>query len=273
MPDLLDIQPVAHENKQLYTPKQFLHSLKTFEDLSKTVFYIPFVYSLIKDRQRTTQTTDAFSHSLAQILGNHPLVITELATKVFEAMPPILLTPEQRAFERAVYISPKEVWDVLDNAVKLITAVDKVTQRFCVFRMYEEEVPCPLGNYKDKKIKIWYCHLYGNRETYSYVRGTDEKGGVQMQLRHSPPIREFVELGNKLLGLLERTRSEEEAYVSFSEEMLSRNVSLQALQKKDTLQEIVIPKPLEESQLTAKQKADCYEMIRMYYQMYPDVNG
>jgi uncharacterized protein YpmB len=259
---------------QPYTPKQLLGRLKTFEDIADTVLYVPFVYNLIRDQQRTAYATDLFSHSLAQVLGNHPLIITELASKVFEAQPPILLTPEQKTFERTIYITSKPAWETVINELKMVTAVDKATHRFCVFRMYEEEIACPLGNYQDRMVKVWYCNLYGNHETYYYIKGTDEKGGSMMHLHYAPPIKEFVTLGDKLLGLLHETKAEEAAYETFVEETEKSKASIQllALQKNSKLQQAIAAKPLEESQLSVKQRADCYEMIRLYYQLYGQNN-
>jgi hypothetical protein len=133
--------------------------------------------------------------------------------------------------------------------------------------MYEEEIPCPLGTHKDKMIKVWYCNLYGNQETYYYAKGLDENGNNVMHLHYSPPIREIVELGDKLLKLLHHSKDSESAYETFVEDS-SISARLVAIQKNDKMHEVIAAKPLEESQLTAKQRADCYEMIRMYHQMY-----
>ena len=91
-----------------------------------------------------------------------------------------------------------------------------------------------------------------------------------MQLHYSPPIREFVELGDQLLGKFRET-SEERAYADFVDEIENQQ-RLLALQNNVKLHEAIAAKPLEESQLTVKQRADCYEMIRMYYQLYPNEN-
>ena len=271
MAELLDVQQ-AGTIPQPYTPKQLFGKLKTFEGIADTVMYVPFVYTLIRDKHRLAYATDMFSHSLSQILGAHPLVVHDLAGKVFETVPPIILTSDQKIYERTIYVSPKEAWDRLADSLKMISAVDRATRRFCIFRLYEEEIPCPLGNYTDKTIKVWFCNLYGNQETYYFSKGLDEKGMPLMRLHYAPPIREFVELGDKLLGLFQEEQSEEKAYETFAANMEQerRNVYLFALQKNSKLQEAVAAKPLEESQLTAKQRADCYEMIRMYYQIYPD---
>jgi hypothetical protein len=164
-------------------------------------------------------------------------------------------------------VTPKTAWDTLAESIQMMTAVDKTTNRFCLFRMYEEDVPCPLGNHKDKMIKIWYCNLYGNQETYYYARGLDENGKHVMHLHYSPPIREIVDLGDKLLRLLHNSRDSETAYETFVEDS-SISARLLAIQQNDKMQKMIAAKPLEESQLTAKQRADCYEMIRMYHQIY-----
>jgi hypothetical protein len=197
-------------------------------------------------------------------------VITELAEPIFKAKPPILLTSEQKCFERAIYAAPKAVWDTLAENIQMMTAVDKTANRFCIFRMYEEEIPCPLGNHKDKTINVWYCNLYGNQETYYYAKGLSKNGKSMMYLHFSPPIREIVDLGDKLLTLLHNSKDSESAYETFAEDS-SISARLLAIQKNDKMQKAIAAKPLEESQLTAKQRADCYEMIRMYHQMYGEV--
>lgn len=270
MAEAADRQHVG-ETSQPYTPRQLLGKLKTFEDLADVVFYVPFVYNLIRDRQRTAYTTDVFSHSLMQVLGDHPLIVTELAGKIFEAQPPIILTPDQKTFERAVYITPKNAWNVLAEELKIVTAIDRTTHRFSIFRLYEEEIPCPLGHHTDKMIKVWYCNLYGNKETYYFLKGIEENGTPSMQLYYSPPIKEFVELGDRLLGMVHKTSSIEKAFEIFSEEPINATAHLFARQKHPKLQETLAPKTLEESQLTAAQRADCYEMIKMYYQVYGEV--
>lgn len=269
MPELLDVQQVG-EVSHAYTPKQLLGRLKTFEDLSDVVLYVPFVYNLIRDRQRTKQFTDVFSHSLMQVLGNHPLIITDIETQVFETMPPIVLASDLKAAERTIYITPKTAWETLAEQLQVVTAIDKATQRFCVFRMYEEEIPCPIGNYADKNVKVWFCNLYGNRETYYFVKGTSETGITRMRLHYAPPIKEFVDLGNRLLSMFSAEKTEENAYSRFVAETQDTASMLQslAIQKRDKLDKAIAAKPLEESQLTAKQRADCYEMIRLYHQLY-----
>jgi len=268
MTDIIDVQQVS-EVPEPYTPKQLLGKLKTFEDLADVVFYVPFVHDFVRDPLRTIYPTDLFSHSLMQVLDHHPLVITELTEPVFKAKPPILLSSVQKGFERTVYAVPKAAWHTLAENIQTMTAVDKSTHRFCIFRMYEEEIPCPLGNHKDKMIKIWYCNLYGNQETYYYAKGLDDKGASVMHLHYSPPIREVVELGDKLLKLLRNSKDSENAYETFAEDS-SISARLLAIQKNDKMQKAIAAKPLEESQLTAKQRADCYEMIRMYHQIYGD---
>ena len=271
MAELLDVQRAGNV-PQPYTPKQLFGKLKTFEGIADTVMYVPFVYTLIRDKHRLAYTTDMFSHSLSQVLGSHPLVVHGLDKRIFETMPPILLTGDQKIYERTLYISPKEAWNRIAESLKTISAVDRATRRFCIFRMYEEEIPCPLGNYADKMIKVWFCNLYGNQETYYFAQGLDQKGQPLMQLYYAPPIREFVQLGDKLLGMLQEEKSEEKVYETFAADIDQerRNIYLFALQKNSKLQKTLEAKPLEESQLTAKQRADCYEMIKMYYQIYPD---
>lgn len=272
MAEIAEVQQVVNIVEP-YTPKQLFGKLKTFEDLSDVVLYVPFVYNLIRDTQRTCYATDIFSHSLTQVLGNHPLVITELARKVFETMPPIILPSDQKGFERIIYVTPKAAWKTLEEHLQTVTAVDKVTHRFCVFRMYEEEIPCPLGSYSDKKVKVWYCNLYGNRETYYFAKATDDLGGEMMRLYYSPPIKEVVDLGNYLLGLLQDT-TDETAYSKFTEKTQGTDMQakLLAIQKNDKLQKALAAKPLEESQLTVKQRADVYEMIKTYYRIYGENN-
>jgi len=266
MSELIDVQQINNLS-QSYSPKQLFGRLKTLEALEEVVFYVPFVYNFVRDKQRTAYTTDLFSHSLSQILGSHPLIVTELESKVFDAQPPILLTSDQKAAERVLYITPKEAWSALEENLKMVTAIDQLTHRFCVFRMYEEEIPCPLGCHADRVIKVWYCSLYGNKETYYFTKGTDDTGRVRMQLHYSPPIKEFVELGDKLLGLLHDKLPMEQGFEVFACET-ETNAHLLALKKDVKLQEKLAAKPLEESQLSTKQRADCYEMIRLYHQLY-----
>jgi len=269
MAELQDVQQVIPA-AQPYTPQQLFSKLKTLDGLTDTVFYVPFVQDLLRDRMISKHPTDVFSHSLAQILGNHPLVITELPKKVFEVQPPIILPTERKAAEYTILASPKTAWDTLMQRMQQVTATDRQTQRFCVFRMYEEEILCPLGVHSDKKIKVWFCNLYGNKETYYFAQGLDESGNRLMKLHYSPPIREFVELGSKLFGRLQTTDPIERIYETFAEEMEQKAAAkrLADLQRTAQLRETLVAKPLEESQLSAKQRADCYEMIRMYKQMY-----
>jgi hypothetical protein len=268
MAEIAEVQSVGTV-AAAYTPKQLFGRLKTMEDLDDVVFYVPFVYSLVQDRNRSVQPTDVFSHLLTQVLGEHPLVITELAKPVFRVMPSIILTPEQKALKRTIYVAPKEAWLEVEEQLKLVTAVDHESSRFCAFRMYEEEIDCPLGIHTDKKINVWYCNLYGNAETYYFARnGADE----EMYLHYAPPITEFIELGKTLLAMCRNAASVEEGYRQFGEhaEECKLKSQLSAVQKNDKLHETVRAKTLDESQLTAKQRQDCYEMIKLYRQLYPE---
>ena len=69
--------------------------------------------------------------------------------------------------------------------------------------------------------------------------------------------------------LLRNSKDSENAYETFAEDS-SISARLLAIQKNDKMQKAIAAKPLEGSQLTAKQRADCYEMIRMYHQIYGD---
>ena len=254
------------ESAEPYSPKQLFGKIKTFADLTETVLYVPFVFNLISQRQGIRQTTDIFSNNLMQVLGAHPLIIAGTEAKVFEAMPPILLTPEQRTDENKIYVVPKEAWNSIADSMTLVSAVDQQTGRFYVLRLYEEEIPCPLGQYRYKTVKAWFCNLYGNKETYYFAKGINNQGASVMRLHYAPPIQEFVDLGNRILGLLHGTQDKEEAYTEFAE---STDVSyLPAVNKEDKLQAATAPKPLNETQLTAKQRADCCEMIKMYHRVY-----
>ena len=267
MAELIDVQQIG-ETKSGYTPQQFHSSLKTFEDLEDTVLYVPFVYSLIQERLKADSSTDLFSHSLAQVLGSHPLILTELTHRVFEPMPPIFLTVDQRIFERAIYITPKEAWDTVAESLKMITAVDRSTNRFYIFRMYEEEISCPLGKYADRKIKVWFCNLYGNKETYYFIKHVDPAMAREvMRLYYAPPIKEFVEMGDHLLGLLQQGTSES-AFETFAGVVETGRSPANLFGQSDPVAAAVEPKLLKESQLSAKQLADCYEMIRMYHSVY-----
>jgi len=264
--ELKDVQQVGTV-ENTYTPAQLFGKLKTLEGLSDAVFYVPFVCDLVRNQTFTKRPTDIFSHTLTQVMDNHPLVITDLPQRVFELQPPILRTNDRKIAERTIYAVPKEAWHTLSEHLTQVTAVDRPSRRFCVFRMYEEEIACPLGVHADQKIKVWFCNLYGNKETYYFTKGTNEKGECIMQLHHSPPIREFVELGEKLLGKFQET-PEDRAYADFVDET-EKQQRLLALKENVKLQEAITAKPLEESQLNAKQRADCYEMIRLYHQLYP----
>jgi hypothetical protein len=270
--EVVDVHSVG-EVGNTYSPRQLLGNLKTSEDFADVVFYVPFVHQLVRGRQHTQQITDIFSHALMQILGEHPLVITDLEQKVFEAMPPILLPSDQKVLERTIHITPKQAWDALGEQLQTSLGVDKPTQRVCIFRMYEEEVFCPLKAFADRRVKVWYCNLYGNKETYYFAKGVDETGREIMRLYYAPPIKEVVALGQHLLGLLQESESDEAAYTQFTKEsqgdgdLQSR---LLALQKNDKLQKALAASPLDESQLSAKQRADIKEMIKMYYQIYGD---
>ena len=271
MAKLQEVQQVG-ETGTFYTPKQLFSKLKTLDGLADTVFYVPFVCDLVRNQVCTRHPTDVFSHAMSQMMGNHPLVITELPEKVFEVQPPIILPEDRKMAEHTILAVPKQIWEVNIRRMPTVTAVDEQSHRFCIFKMYEEEISCPLGVHADKKIKVWFCNMYGNKETYTFFQGVNADGTVVMKLRYTPPIREFVELGDKLLGRLQTTNSTEKAYESFAAEMEQKAATKQLsdLQNNDKLHEALAAKPLEESQLTAKQRADCYEMIRMYRQLYGD---
>jgi hypothetical protein len=273
--------------------KQLFDSIRSLEQLKQRfVFYTPITYYLIADQRRTEFSTDLISNLLGSALQEHPLVITELSQPIFRPAETLLLNENHRSFLRTLYAVPREAWLSMESALNTLNIVDRLTQRFCVFRPHIEQIPCPFGKFEAQALDVYYFNCYGNQETYFFhppesisPHRTDSAPDLEYtpklappQLYYTAPIREIVDFGKRLFTAMETSPSIEafrssykesntlETYAKAPQQIYEEQAA--AIQAKNKVHDTSASKPLNESQLSAKEREECYALIRRYREVY-----
>jgi hypothetical protein len=240
--------------------KDVFLSAKDSERLQEEfVFYNPVIPRMITDRNKTGLSTDLVSQCLAQQMNEHPVVIQDLETPVFRFSETILLNPEDKCFPRMLYAAPRPVWSLLpahfliqDLSIRLFYLVVPVSLTWDGERtlLFSDDVP------------FFGFNAYGNRDTWYY---SSEK---TPRLTQSPPIREFVEIAERLLNStsknLERSVEKESSVQAFD------RIDARLAQMKQKKIQDTISQPLKESQLDARRRNEALELIRHYRAVFPD---
>jgi hypothetical protein len=258
-----DVKPVQRTWKQVFS------SLKSLDELAaRFVFYTPFTYHLVGDSTHTQLPTDIMSYTLAQRLGEHPLVISDLPRPVFSVQEMLLLKPEQKGLLRTLYAVPKEVWDETMDAVRIITIVDSIAGRFCVFPVKRRTVKCPFLNAHDKDFDVWYFNCFGNNESYYYEQ---YHPAIPPQLTYYPPVTDFINIANQALHAFRPelgTHFEENIAEVYDHLETSRFVAhVEALRRENKATQPPT-KTLAESSLSVEARNEYYELIRTYNRIF-----
>lgn len=260
------------------TLKQTFGKIRDFSELTQRfTFYNPITYHLVADITRTNRATDIISHVLANILGEHPLVITDLSRAVFTFDSSMLLMPEWKSFRRKLYAVPTEVWNQAREQQDVITLFDPASHRLCALTPQTFRIPNPMmpltqqsASHAEYELSVELFTCYGNREIYCFhARTVTEKLRLPKLMFH-PPVREFSGMADHLLTALRRQTTPAESVICESVEMLRDDrqlAQLVAMQRDNKLHQ-KLATPLSESQLNAAQLAECRKLIRHYEEIF-----
>ena len=190
--------------------KEVFASTHNFDELvEQFVFYMPVVHHLIGDRQRIAIPTDIVSHALASVMQEHPLVVTNLTRTVFRFDERLMVGAEVRSFCRTLYAVPTDIWNQTLAHLRMLTVFDHTTLRFCVLTPHRRDIRNPIGSDTESRLPVHYFNCYGNRETWFFTDdplSTGSTDGSVPLLCYHPPIREFMELADRALRILEPPR-------------------------------------------------------------------
>jgi hypothetical protein len=269
-----DIRPIRDESRRT-VKESFTSICRDFDEMvAKFVFYTPVVHHLIVDTTRTAIPTDIVSHMLAQRLQDHPLVITDLPRTVFRFDERLVIGTEVRSFCRKLYAVPVEIWDQTMAQLRMLTVSDHRTSRFCILTPHRREIRNPIGSHEELKLPVYYFTCYGNRETWYFTddtlvpdsTNTPEKPPL---LCYHPPIREFVELANRVLRMLQptpRTPQEEAAQNAVTEmERTPSIVGKLAIRAESRLPDNV---PLNHPPIDDRILREYHDLIRFYESVF-----
>lgn len=259
--------------------KAIFGTITDFDELVETfVFYTPVVHHLIGDAGRITISTDIVSHTLAQVMQEHPLVITDLPRSVFRFDERIMAVSEMRSFCRTLYAVPREIWDRTLSHLRMLTVFDHATHRFCVLSLHERTIRNPIGSHAELTLPVRFFNCYGNRETLYFTNEDlahlSEDSSISREpptLCYHPPIREFVEIAARVLRSLQSRKGTpmEDAVRKTVEEMDDEQSMMRALaiQRENKLH-AKIATPLKESSLSERYVRECHDIIRSYESVF-----
>lgn len=247
------------------------------ELLETFVFYSPVVHYLIGDSTRSGISTDPISHLLAQNMQEHPLVITDLRRPVFRFDDRLIVEPDVKPMARTLYVVPKDVWDKTLSQLGMLTVFDLSTSRFCVLTPYEWTISGTFGKHSENTIPVHYFNCYGNREMYLFtdnVIETEPKNSRAVSFRAPclsffPPVREFVDLADLVLGkLLARDGTPMEQAVRDAAEQTRRTeFRMLPLEIRKANESNMAP-PLNESLTHDEYERECRRIIRFYESVF-----
>ena len=270
--ELLHVDNISYThdlNTQGRTMKQLFGSIKDFDELVDTfVFYMPVVHYLVQDSGRTKLPTDIVSNTLAQILKEHPLVITDLPRAVFRFEEDLIVPSDIKPITRTLYAVPKEVWTQVVTRLNMLTVFDRLSHRFCVLALCEHTIPNPIGKNSELSLPVKYFNCYGNRETF-YFEPSDN--AVPM-LKYHLPIEDFVAFADRFLQHLQvgLSGSSEESLIQKACQSVDHDpylIEALAIQKQNKLH-TKIATPLGEKQLDARYIGECREIIKFYESVF-----
>jgi len=283
------MEPLLHideawpaSDKVRRTVKELFGTIRDFDELvERFVFYVPVVHHLIGDASRTAIPTDIVSHTLAQIMREHPLVVTDLPRTVFRFDEGLIVETELRSFCRTLYAVPTEAWNQTIPLLRMLTVFDHATGRFCVLTPYQYDIQNPIGSHAELTLPVHYFGCYGNRETWFFtdetIRTVSEaqdgpKAAARPLLCYRPPIREFLELADRVLRMLEpKGAAPEEAAVWKAVEAIENDRAIGqmlAIRRENGFHDKTAI-PLNESRIDERYRRECYEIIRLYESIFP----
>ena len=272
-----EIRPVQDGSEK--SVKQVFGAIKDFDELiEKFVFYMPVIHHLIGDAGRVKIPTDIVSHTLAHVLREHPLVITDLPRTVFRFDERLVTEMELKSFQRTLYAVPTEAWNQTVNHLKMLTVFDQATRRFCVLTPHLREIRNPIGSHEEFLLPVHYFNCYGNRETWYFTDEILEKDSTNPTrsndppiLCYHPPIREFMQVAERALQRLENQAGTpmEEAIRRAAEEMENEAgvAQMLAIQKENKLFD-KISTPLSESTIDEHYRRECHDIIRFHESVF-----
>jgi hypothetical protein len=266
-PQLLDVDAIRDKPKER-TLKHLFGEIRDFDELTQRfTFYNPVTYHLVADIARTTMATDIVSHVLAPLLGEHPLVITDLPRAVFNHDPSILLTPEWKSFRHKLYAVPTEVWKQVRERHDLMTMFDPVSHRLCTLKPQTFRIPSPIGSHADVELPVELFTCYGNREIYCFREPSAFAKELRLpKLMFHPPVREFSMMADHVLASLRHARTLTESVLCEAVETLREEqarAALVSMQRTNNLHH-KLATPFQESPIDAAHLAECRELIRQY---------
>ncbi|HBT77873.1 MAG TPA: hypothetical protein DEB39_13335 [Planctomycetaceae bacterium] len=259
-----DVRPASDRPGR--SVKRLFGSIRDFDELvARFTFYVPVVHHLIGDRNRVAISTDIVSHTLAHVMREHPLVISDLPRSVFRFDERLVLAADQRSLGRTLHAVPTEVWNQTISRLRILTVFDHTTGRFCVLTPHVRGIRNPIGSHEELALPVQFVHCYGNRETWIF---TDDAIPL---LSYHPPVREFMELAARVLRTLEERRGtpKEEAVRKATEEMEREQgvAHMLAIQRENGLYD-KISTPLNESRIDERYRNECRDLIRFYESVF-----
>ena len=259
------LSPFAEQGRSV---KQIFGAIGDIDELTdRFTFYMPVVHHFIGDRSRTRIATDIISHTLAQILREHPLVISDLPRPVFRFEDSLLIEPDLKSFDRTLYAVPTSAWTELTEHLRMLTVFDLMAGRFCVLAPHLQEISNPIGSHAELSLPVHYFNCYGNQETYYFSRMPGEKTPL---LRYHPPIREFQVLADQVLRSLTDRSVNREIAVGYAAETIdpaAEQLRILAIQKENELHR-KISIPLSESSLHDEHIRLCHDIIRHHRSVF-----
>ena len=286
--ELLHVDEIPRiPNEKGRSLKQIFGEIRDFEELAERfTFYVPIVYHLVSDEMRTPITTDIVSHTLAHVMQEHPLVVTDLARQVFRFSKTLLLAhPELRSSLYKLYAVPTPVWNQVLSHLQLLTLIDQAAHRFCVLTPHTLGITNPLGRHADLVLNVQFFACYGNQETYYFqdqrivIPGEPDESSLPEEpprLCYHPPIQEFIALADRILMTLAQNKRlpMEQAMENASREMTEKEspLHLLAIQKKNNLHD-KIATPITESSLSEPYARQCRDIIRFYESTFGSAPG
>lgn len=248
--------------------KEIIRGMKDIDEFNHSfVCYTPVVPFLLCNRKRSTYATDVISQSLSSIAGEHPLVITDVHSVLFDFAETILTMPEDEHFRRTLYVVSKECWnkqqEVWGDQTSCLIC-DPADFVFYVLSCSSFWIQNPFG--KGGRIEVKAFQAFGNKGSWYFTSKTPPK------LCCGYPVKEIVEIAScyfeRFVPVRATADSCQELWVRGNEtDKRTRLSNFVALQEKNHVHQI-LDHPLSESQLDAGQRADCYKLIRYYESLF-----
>ena len=271
--ELLDVDEIQGGMKER-TLKQTFGEIRDFAEMAqKFTFYNPVTYHLVADMSQTSVATDMISYTLACLLDEHPLVITDLANPIFTWDASLLLTPEQKMFRHKLYAVPTEIWHQAKDQLEMLTIFDTASHRLNVLSPRTYTIPNPFRSRVEEKLSVELFVCFGNYENYFFQESLHQEmqGEFQLpRLSYHPPVLEFLQLANHILSSLHRTNRREESNICDATDRLQSDpwrTNLIAVRQENRLRK-KLETPLEESQLSPQQRVEYRDLIRYYESIF-----